>query len=255
MQGLVKSFPLLHAEDSRPHCSHLLLCSKLLSYTGDSLLLRETQTTSIYLPNHKEKQQLHLADKYRIQSLAFSSIHDSMEVLFLRIIFICIKNNMPTTVVPSANPKANKVAANATNPRGRLEEGLSRLHSCQSCVPPRGPVIKLCVHGHNKSESSMDTTQWCNRRSCEGSMVLVTTTMMIHLPYTSVALPAVMGTWCFVSLADLTILEINGILRIFQFPPQRDKAQTNKHGIEVIIKNHDSPIDQHDKIHTSSRGM
>lgn len=41
----------------------------------------------------------------------------------------------------------------------------------------------------------------------------------------------------------------------YWFPPQRDKARTNKHGIEVIIKNHDSPIDQHDEIHTPSGCM
>jgi hypothetical protein len=41
----------------------------------------------------------------------------------------------------------------------------------------------------------------------------------------------------------------------YRFPPQRDEARTNKHGIEVIIKNHDSPVNQHDEIHASSSGM
>uniref|UniRef100_A0A0K8R460 Putative palmitoyltransferase zdhhc6 n=1 Tax=Ixodes ricinus TaxID=34613 RepID=A0A0K8R460_IXORI len=75
---------------------------------------------------------------------------------------------------------------------------------------------------------------------------------MVHLHHTPVALPAVMGPRCLVRLADLTILEVHAILRIFRFPSQGDKARTNKHSIEVIIKNHDSPVYQHDEIHTSS---
>lgn len=41
--------------------------------------------------------------------------------------FTCMKNSIPTAmVVPNANPKANKVAANAANPKGTIGRGSLR---------------------------------------------------------------------------------------------------------------------------------
>lgn len=102
-------------------------------------------------------------------------------------------------VVPKANPKANKVAANAANPKGTIGGGSPGCtHVNLDCVPPKGePIIKLCVHCHHEDESSMSAAQRGQQEEeRERGVVLVTTAVVdpgavvVHLHYTSVTLSA-----------------------------------------------------------------
>lgn len=186
------------------------------------------------------KQGPHLVGNNWIRSLAFSSIHDSTEVLFLRLIFIWLQNNIPTTlVVPKANPMANKVATSAGNSKGIIGRGslwAALLHLY--CVLPKGEqIIKTCKQGHNKNEGIMSATGGAERRKMVNKAQLWSPhsywsrTVMVHLHHTSVTPSAETQPWWLLCVAQFTSL------RLFQFPPQRGEARTNKHSMEVIIKN------------------
>lgn len=38
----------------------------------------------------------------------------------------------------------------------------------------------------------------------------------------------------------------------YWFPAKRDASRSNKHSIEVVVKDKDSPVDEHDEVNAAS---
>lgn len=77
--------------------------------------------------------------------------------------FTCMKNSIPTAmVVPKANPKANKVAANAANPKGTTGGGslLAALMSILTVFHPKESCKQLRMHMWNAYGGSHCWEKW-----------------------------------------------------------------------------------------------